>query len=106
MESTSRKAMHVVAARPLFLSKDLAESTAKSQMAVEKMVEGRLRKYYEKVALMEQKFVKNNAINIKAMNIEIFHAIPQTMVDNLSKEVGSPVKFVNFLRIEVGEGTK
>lgn len=31
-------------------------------MAVEKMVEGRLRKYYEKVALMDQKFIANDAI--------------------------------------------
>ncbi|KAL0711921.1 hypothetical protein Bca4012_018899 [Brassica carinata] len=92
----------------LFLSKDLvssealanereilksqAESTGKSQMAVEKMVEGRLRKYYEEVALMEQKFIVNDAINIK------------TLVDNLSKEMGSPVKIANFLRVEVGEG--
>ena len=42
-----------------------AESTGKSQMAVEKMVEGRLRKYYEEVALMEQKFIVNDSINIK-----------------------------------------
>lgn len=104
----SELAMHVVAAKPLFLSKDLvssealanereilksqAESTAKSQMAVEKMVEGRLRKYFEDVALMEQKFIVNDSINIK------------TLVDNLSKEVGSPVKVVDFLRVEVGEG--
>ncbi|KAF2537525.1 hypothetical protein F2Q68_00020921 [Brassica cretica] len=104
----SELAMHVVAAKPLFLSKDLvssealanereilksqAESTAKSQMAVEKMVEGRLRKYFEDVALMEQKFIVNDSINIK------------TLVDNLSKEVGSPVKVADFLRVEVGEG--
>ena len=34
-------------------------------MAVEKMVEGRLRKYYEDVVLMEQKFVMNDSINVK-----------------------------------------
>lgn len=34
-------------------------------MAVEKMVEGRLRKYFEEVALMEQKFIVNDSINIK-----------------------------------------
>jgi translation elongation factor Ts len=104
----SELAMHVVAAKPLFLSKDLvsseamanereilksqAESTGKNQMAIEKIVEGRLRKYFEEVALMEQKFIVNDAINIK------------TLVDNLSKEVGSPVKVTDFLRVEVGEG--
>ncbi|KAF2289010.1 hypothetical protein GH714_023846 [Hevea brasiliensis] len=104
----SELAMHVVAAKPLFLTKELvsssalesereilksqAESTGKSQMAIEKMVEGRLRKYYEEVVLMEQKFIMNDTINVK------------TLLNNLSKEVGSPVKIGNFFRMEVGEG--
>ncbi|KAL6975529.1 hypothetical protein U1Q18_024325 [Sarracenia purpurea var. burkii] len=104
----SELAMHVVAAKPLFLTKDLvssdalenereilksqAESTGKSQMAIEKMVEGRLRKYFEEVVLMEQKFVVNDTINVK------------TLLNNLSKEVGSPVKIGSFCRMEVGEG--
>ncbi|EEF37773.1 elongation factor Ts, mitochondrial [Ricinus communis] len=104
----SELAMHVVAAKPLFLTKELvssdalesereilksqAESTGKSQMAIEKMVEGRLRKYYEEVVLMEQKFIINDAVNVK------------TVLNNLSKEVGSPVKIGSFFRMEVGEG--
>ncbi|PSR84619.1 Elongation factor Ts like [Actinidia chinensis var. chinensis] len=104
----SELAMHIVAAKPLFITKDLvssdalenereilksqAESTGKSEMAIEKMVEGRLRKYYEDVVLMEQKFVVNDTINVK------------TLLDNLSKEVGSPVKIGSFCRMEVGEG--
>ncbi|XP_027063474.2 elongation factor Ts, mitochondrial isoform X1 [Coffea arabica] len=104
----SELAMHVVAAKPLFLTKDdvsteamesereilksQAESTGKPQMAVEKMVEGRLRKYFEEVVLMEQKFIVNDTLNVK------------TLLNNLSKEVGSPVKVGSFLRVEVGEG--
>lgn len=42
-----------------------AETTGKSQMAIDKMVEGRLRKYFEDVVLMEQKFVMNDALNVK-----------------------------------------
>lgn len=34
-------------------------------MAIDKMVEGRLRKYFEDVVLMEQKFVMNDTINVK-----------------------------------------
>lgn len=34
----------------------------------------------------------------------IFHASLQAVLDNLSKEVGSSVRAVNFLRMEVGEG--
>ncbi|CAH9107514.1 unnamed protein product [Cuscuta europaea] len=104
----SELAMHVVAAKPLFLTredvssdalanereilKSQAESTGKPAMAIEKMVEGRLRKYYEDVVLMEQKFVVNDKLDIK------------TLLSNLAKEVGSPVKIGNFLRVEVGEG--
>jgi len=34
-------------------------------MAMEKMVEGRLRKYFEEVVLMEQKYVLNDNTNVK-----------------------------------------
>ncbi|WOL18450.1 hypothetical protein Cni_G27245 [Canna indica] len=104
----SSLAMHIVASKPLFLSKELvpsealeserdvlksqAESSGKSQMAIEKMVEGRMRKYYEEVVLLEQKFVMNDSINVKSL------------LNDLSKEVGSSVRIGNFLRMEVGEG--
>ncbi|EAZ06910.1 hypothetical protein OsI_29149 [Oryza sativa Indica Group] len=101
-------AMHIVATKPLFLSKELvsasavenerdilrtqAESSGKSQMAMEKMVEGRLRKYFEEVVLLEQKYVVNDSTNIKSV------------LNDLSKEVGSKVTVGNFARMEVGEG--
>lgn len=104
----SELAMHVVASKPLFLTKELvssdavqnereilksqAESSGRPQAAIEKMVEGRLRKYFEEVVLMEQKFIVNDSINVK------------TVLSELSKEVGTTVKIGNFLRIEVGEG--
>ncbi|PRQ19894.1 putative translation elongation factor EFTs/EF1B [Rosa chinensis] len=104
----SELAMHVVAAKPLFLTKEhvssdalesereilksQAESTGKSQMAIDKIVEGRLRKYYEEVVLMEQKFIVDDSVNVK------------TLLDKLSKEVGSPVKIESFFRMEIGEG--
>lgn len=104
----SELAMHVVAAKPLFLTKELvsvdaleyereilksqAEASGKPQMAIDRMVEGRLRKYFENVVLMDQKFVINDTIKVKEV------------LDNLSKEVGSSVRVVSFLRMEVGEG--
>lgn len=104
----SELAMHVVAAKPLFLTKDLvssdalesereilksqAEKSGKPKMAIEKMVEGRLRKYYEEVVFTEQKFIVNDTVTVK------------TLLDDISKEVGSPVKIGSFLRMEVGEG--
>ncbi|KAF3335504.1 elongation factor Ts [Carex littledalei] len=104
----SSLAMHIVASKPLFLSKELvpaqalqsereilktqAEASGKPQMAIEKMVEGRLRKYFEEVVLSEQKFVLNDSKNIK------------TVLNELSKEVGSKVNIGNFMRVEIGEG--
>ncbi|PKI66823.1 hypothetical protein CRG98_012829 [Punica granatum] len=103
----SELAMHIVAANPLFLTKELVSPDAlenereflksqavpgRPQNAIDKMVEGRLRKYMEEVVLMEQKFVVNDSVNVK------------TLMDNLSKEVGSPVRIGNFFRMEVGEG--
>ncbi|GAB4825359.1 hypothetical protein Ancab_008230 [Ancistrocladus abbreviatus] len=104
----SELAMHIVAAKPLFLTKELvssdalesereilksqAQASGKPQMAIEKMVEGRLRKYFEEVVLMDQKFVVNDTMNVK------------TVLNNLSKDIGSPVKIGSFLRVEVGEG--
>ncbi|KAK6151527.1 hypothetical protein DH2020_014162 [Rehmannia glutinosa] len=144
----SELAMHVVAAKPLFLTKEdvasdalanerdilrsQAESTGKTQMAIDKMVEGRLRKYYEEVVLLEQKFIVDDTLNIKEDNrVEITEAFKalfsfqgtlscycgvavalcditglMTLLNNLSKEVGSTVKIGNFLRVEVGEGLK
>ncbi|KAG9441732.1 hypothetical protein H6P81_017586 [Aristolochia fimbriata] len=104
----SSLAMHIVAARPLFLSKELvsseaieserdilktqAERSGKSQIAITKMVEGRLRKYFEEVVLLEQKFIMNESVNVKSL------------LNDLSKEVGSTVHIGKFLRVEVGEG--
>ena len=34
-------------------------------MAIDKMVEGRLRKYFEEVVLMEQKFIMNDTMTVK-----------------------------------------
>eukprot|EP00249_Psilotum_nudum_P007677 c20742_g1_i1 orf=152-1360(+) len=112
LEALSREgaslAMHVVAACPLFLSKDhatpeilererdiylsQAASSNKPEAVIEKMVEGRLQKYIEDVALLEQKFVLNEKINVRMV------------LDNLSKEIGLPINVGCFLRLQVGEG--
>ncbi len=101
-------AMHIAAARPEWLSTDgvsqeavererkvLAEQAAgsgKPPEIVEKMVEGRLRKYYQEVVLLEQTFVIDNETKIAKV------------VENASKDAGSPIKITGFLRYELGEG--
>lgn len=44
-------------------------------MAIEKMVEGRLRKYMEEVVFMEQKFVVNDSMTIKVNRLSNFIVI-------------------------------
>lgn len=56
-------------------------------MAIEKMVEGRLRKYYEEVVLMEQKFVMNDTMNVKVFQATIFLSITHTHTHTLHKRV-------------------
>ena len=101
-------AMHVAAARPEALSVESisaesverernvlieqAKASGKPDNIIEKMVEGRLRKYYEEVALMEQTFVIDNETKISHV------------VENAAKDVGAPVSLTGFVRYELGEG--
>jgi elongation factor Ts len=93
--------MHVTALQPLAVSSgDLpaeevdkeravlrkqAEAEGKPPQVVEKMVEGRLRKYFSEVVLLEQGLVTD----------------PDKTVEKAAKEVGARV--VSFLRFQLGE---
>lgn len=95
-------AMQIAAARPTYVKReevDTAEldrerevltaqalNEGKPENIVQKMVEGRLNKYYEEVCLVEQVFVKDSDKKVK----------------NLLKENNADV--VRFVRYEVGEG--
>jgi elongation factor Ts len=101
-------AMHIAAARPESLSiadvdpanlereravlSEQAAASGKAPEIIEKMVEGRLRKYYQEVVLLEQTFVIDNETKIAKV------------VDKASKDLGAPVKLVGFVRFELGEG--
>jgi elongation factor Ts len=74
-------AMHIAASKPDSLDissvdkaklnreievlKDQARATGKPDSIIEKMMEGRIRKYYEEVVLLEQPFVMDDKIKIK-----------------------------------------
>lgn len=101
-------AMHVAAARPEALSVDdiaaesverernvlveQAKASGKPDNIIEKMVEGRLRKFYEEVALLEQTFVIDNETKVAKV------------IENAAKDIGAPVKMTGFVRYELGEG--
>jgi elongation factor Ts len=101
-------AMHIAAARPDALTtadvdaaklereravyREQAAASGKPADVVEKMVEGRVRKYYEEVVLMEQLFVIDGKTKIS-----------QAVAD-AAKTVGAPVKLTGFVRFQLGEG--
>ena len=101
-------AMHIAAANPLFVDsssvdtetlekeKEIYRAQAlnegKPANIVEKMVEGRVKKYYKETCLIEQVWVKNPDLTITQL------------LQEKSKEVGAPITIVKFARFERGEG--
>ncbi|MEW6631113.1 MAG: translation elongation factor Ts [Pseudomonadota bacterium] len=101
-------AMHVAATSPMALTAeevdpaaverekaifaDQARQTGKPEAIIEKMVEGRLRKFYEEVVLLKQAFVLNPDITV------------EKALKDAEKEIGAPAKITAFLRFALGEG--
>jgi elongation factor Ts len=100
--------MQIAAANPLFLGKDDVDTESmekekeiyrvqalnegKPENIVEKMVIGRIQKYFKEVCLLEQPWVKDGDKSITKF------------LEEKSKEVGSPIKVTRFVRYERGEG--
>jgi elongation factor Ts len=100
--------MHIAATSPLSLSTadldpaavdreraiftEQALQSGKPANVVEKMVEGRIRKFYEEVVLLKQAFVMNPDLTIEQL-------LAQT-----GKELGTPVALTGFVRLALGEG--
>ena len=101
-------AMHIAAANPQFLDvgsvdssaldrernifRDQAIAAGKTPEIAEKMVEGRIRKYYEEVCLVEQIFVIDGETKISKF------------LENAAKDVGASVKISGYVRVQLGEG--
>ncbi|MEM9989139.1 MAG: translation elongation factor Ts, partial [Pseudomonadota bacterium] len=101
-------AMHVAAARPLALTvddldqtivereksvlADQARASGKPENIIEKMVVGRLQKFYEESVLLEQVFVIDGETRVK------------DVVANAKSDVGAEVTLAGFIRFELGEG--
>jgi elongation factor Ts len=81
-----------VVEREYAIQKDLALQSGKPEAVVEKMMEGRMRKYYEETVLLQQTFVIDGETQISKM------------IENASKELGAPVAIEGFVRFQVGEG--
>ncbi|TCD13214.1 translation elongation factor Ts [Oricola cellulosilytica] len=103
-------AMHVAATNPLALDvddldtaavereraifSDQARASGKPENIIEKMVEGRLRKFYEEVCLVKQAFVINPDLTVEKALAEA------------EKEIGAPAKIGAFVRFALGEGVE
>ena len=101
-------ALQIAAAKPMVVRKDEVPSDSinkereilraqalnegKPEKIVDKMVEGRIEKYYKEVCLLEQPFVKDGDKSI------------QTLTDEVAKEIGAAITVVSFERFERGEG--
>jgi elongation factor Ts len=101
-------AMHVAAASPLYLDiasvppaalerergvlREQARASGKSGDIVERMVEGRLRKFYEEFVLLEQIFVVDQETRIAKV------------VENAAKAAGAPITVAGYARFALGEG--
>ena len=101
-------AMHVAAAAPLSLSVDnldpavvarernvlveQAKTSGKPDNIIEKMVDGRLRKFYEEVVLSEQLYVRDGETRIGKL------------IEVAGKELGSEVRVSAFQRFALGDG--
>jgi len=71
---------------------DQARASGRPEEVIQKMVEGRVRKFYEEVVLLEQVFVMDGKTRIA------------DVVENFAKEIGSPVTLKAFARFAIGEG--
>jgi elongation factor Ts len=72
--------------------KTQARESGKPEKILEKIAEGKLRKFYEENCLMEQKFVKDSDVSI------------ETMAKQLSGTIGEKIDVRRFSRFQLGEG--
>ena len=101
-------AMQVAAVNPKYVSREevpaevieherevlteQARHENKPEKIIEKMVGGRLEKYYEEICLLDQRFIKDGDLKV------------QDVLNNLISKIGENIKIRRFVRFEVGEG--
>lgn len=107
-EVAKEMTLQVAAANPLYLNKEdvsvdalekekeiykqQALNEGKPEKVIEKMIIGRIQKYYKEVCLMEELYIRDQDINVRKF------------IEQKSKENGSEIKVVKFARFEKGEG--
>jgi elongation factor Ts len=103
-------AMHVAAATPLSVGVDdldpgvvarekailveQARESGRPENIIEKMVEGRMRKFHEESVLLEQTFVIDGERRVAKV------------IEDAAKELGKPIALAGFVRMALGEGVE
>ena len=101
-------AMHIAATNPLAIRAEEVDAavaerernvfieqsreSGKPEAIIEKMVEGRMRKFFEEVVLLKQAFVLNPDITV------------EKALKDAEKDIGAPAKITAYLRFALGEG--
>jgi len=75
--------------KAIFMAQTKAEG--KPDNIAEKIVEGRIKKYYKEVCLMEQAFIKDDKLTI------------QTLLNDLVATLGENIQVGRFVRMQLGE---
>jgi len=68
------------------------KNAGKTSNIIEKMLEGRVKKFYKEVCLIDQDFVKDNTVTVKQH------------LNNVAKALGAEAEIVGFERFVMGEG--
>ncbi|MBM3298137.1 MAG: translation elongation factor Ts [Candidatus Aminicenantes bacterium] len=100
-------ALHIAAARPKFLSaEDIPTSVLEEEKAVireqlkdqkkppeivEKIVQGKLGKFFEEVCLLDQPYIRDDKVSIRQL------------VESMVAKLGENIKIGRFARFEIGE---
>ena len=108
MELGKQIAMHIAATKPECLNKESVDqaliqrekdifteqsrASGKPDNIIEKMIDGRIRKFLEEIVLLDQVFVIDGKSKISEV------------VANAAKELGTAVVLTNYARFELGEG--
>lgn len=101
-------AMQIAASNPIAVSREMipddivtkekeiyftqAQSSGKPENIWDKIVEGKMNKFYKEVALLEQEFIRDTAISVK------------NRIKAAKDETGSEIEIVTFVRYELGSG--
>lgn len=81
-----------VVAKERAVHEDMAKASGKPAEFLDKMIDGRMRKFYEQVVLVEQEFVMNPDKRVK------------DIIDDAAKSLGTAIELKGFIRFGLGEG--